>query len=111
MTPRQIRMYMDRLPDVAYRANYMLAKLSAAVKNAVGGKPDPSKPSKGETTKPELLYTPEEELPWFARPPEQRGVSPQTARTIMAHRKSLPRWARKLVDFQAMERIGLETAD
>ena len=107
MTPQQIRMYMQRLPDVSYRANYMLAKLVAAVKNAVGGKPDPNKPSKGEPVRPELLFTPEEELPWFARPPEQSRISPELARTIMAHRKQLPRWARRLLDFEALERTAL----
>lgn len=89
------------MPDVAYRAAYPTARLTAAVKNLMGGK-DPN--ATEGSFDPNKYFSPEEELPWFAKNPEQRLVDPELAKAIIASRTKLPRWARALLNWEALER-------
>lgn len=104
-TRDQIDMYLHHLPDVAYRATYGVARLTAAVKNLAGGKPDPAEGDK--PVDPTKQFSPEEELPWFARPPAETRSDPELAKAIIASRAKLPRWARPLLNWQALEKEAL----
>lgn len=99
----QIDMYLYHLPDMAYRDAYPLARLTAAVKNLAGGKADETDSSSSEldTSK---YFTPEEELPWFARAPERARSDPELAAAIIASRARLPRWAIPLLDWKRLEK-------
>jgi len=83
---------MHWLPLIAGRNHYSTAKLTAVLKNIMGGKPDPDDDT--PATPVERLFSPEEELPYFAMmdtPPV--GLSRAAARALLRNAKHLPLWA------------------
>jgi len=84
---------MHWLPMIAARSHYSTASLIATLKNALGGKPDEADDS--PPVKPEKLFRPEEELPYFAWMGDAPsvGLSRAAAKAILRVSSQLPLWA------------------
>jgi len=106
MTPLQMQYLLDHLPEVELRRVWPIVSLEAAVKNAVGGKPDPSDQSSGLDAS--RAYSPVELLPWYARPDWveriESGIPSDAAEDFMQHRHLLPAWALGIAPLDAIQR-------
>lgn len=73
----------------------------------MGGKPDPKNSGKGAVIPLERLYTPDEELPWFAYfdDHQARAMNPATAQDLIANIKHLPLWALDLAPVDEARRV------
>lgn len=105
----QIRYFLHWLPRAHALDAYPVAKLAASLKNMLGGKPDPNAPAekKGKPIPPELLYTPEEELPFYAwfDEPRRPGLTTAAARDLLEHAALLPMWAREVAPLDAAQQL------
>lgn len=108
LTVDQIAYFRDQLPVVSARRHYPTAKLHAAVLNALGGKADPSKPSKEPPKPAHLFYQPEELMPWYASFGESEAVavlSLEAAKDLMNNTGNLPTWALDIAPIEEAKRV------
>lgn len=86
-----------------------VAGLEAAVRNMMGGKPDPND-GDGKRVPPDRLYSADELLNRYAQDPETlanlAAWTPAAARDALAHTRHAPGWALALIDFTAARAIG-----
>ena len=109
-TPRQVKYFLEHLPDVEMRRAWPAAQLEATIRNMMGGK----RPAKDKPKDPPLqaheLYTPLELLPYFAKPAwaEEASVSiaPDAARAFLRHRHDLPAWVIAVAPLDAIQRAA-----
>ena len=95
MTAAQVEYFTHWLPLIAARNHYGVAKLTANIKNMMGGKPDPNDKT-SKPLAPERMFTTEEELPFFAWMGERNttaGLDVETARLLLRISRALPSWA------------------
>lgn len=87
-----------------------MAKLEAAIKNALGGKRPPKTKSDEPPLQPHELYSAAEELPFYARPAwvEEASVSidPAAARAFLRHQRDMPAWVIAAAPLGAIQRAA-----
>ena len=106
MSPAQVKYFMHHLPFIELRRHLPIAQLEAAVRNAMGGKPDPND-KEAKTLDPSRVYNALELLPWFARPDWiDSAADTETAQDFMRHVLSLPVWVLNCVDVEGMRRLA-----
>lgn len=103
----QLAYFLHHLPLIEMRKQLPIAQLEAAVKNMMGGKPDPQNKD-AKTIPPERLYTAFELLQWYAQPEglELRAVSPAAAKDLLKHLGHLPEWALEIADLGALKQAA-----
>lgn len=116
LTQVQVRYFLDQLHSIEAHKHYPMAKLHAAILNALGGKGEiddktgrevkvktPPKP-------PHLLYTPEELLPWYASFGDDvvtpAGLTVDAARDLLANTRHLPAWALSIAPLEEAKRVA-----
>lgn len=109
---------MKWVPLMEGRRAYPLAYMIAELKNIMGGKrkppdPKPGDPPRDPPLQPWELYTPEEELPYYAwmKPPPPM-LTLEQARLLTSHYSALPEWAKPHAKMnEAAYVLELETTD